>query len=72
MLGSAWHTAKTLQIGDRARRIERLYPWATRQRRSYALARASSELFGDYRVLTAVVRDGRVNSFMLRINAAGD
>jgi hypothetical protein len=71
----SWHTARSLHIGDRVRKLRRLYPAARRHRSSYWLVTGLS-LYGPhprpYPVLAAAVRDGAVRSFKLEIGAAGD
>jgi hypothetical protein len=70
-----WHTGKGLQIGDRQRKLRRLYPGATRHGRSWWLVRGRN-IFGvgqrPYGVLRATMKGRRVNSFALRIGAAGE
>jgi hypothetical protein len=70
-----WRTARGLHIGDRVRKLRRLYPGARRHRRSFWLV-TGVNLFGvgqrPYPVLAAAVRNGRVASFKLEIGAAGE
>jgi hypothetical protein len=70
-----WHTGKGLQIGDRQRKLRRLYPGATRHGASWWLVRGRN-IFGvgqgPYAVLRATMRGRRVHSFALRIGAAGE
>lgn len=71
----SWRTAKGLHVGDRRRKLRRLYPRAQRHRRTYWLT-TGINLFGagprPYPVLAARVRDGRIASFKLEIGAAGE
>jgi hypothetical protein len=71
----SWHTGKGLQIGDRQRKLRRLYPGATRHGRSWWLVRGRN-IFGvgqrPYAVLRATMKGRRVNSFALQIGAAGE
>jgi hypothetical protein len=70
-----WYTGKGLQIGDRQRKLRRLYPGATRHGRSWWLVRGRN-IFGvgqrPYAVLRATMKGRRVNSFALQIGAAGE
>jgi hypothetical protein len=70
-----WRTARGLHVGDRVRKLRRLYPGARRHRRAFWLVTGVS-LYGPrkqrYPVLAASVRDGRVASFKLEIGAAGE
>jgi hypothetical protein len=69
-----WHTGRGLGIGDRLRRLKRLYPAATRHGRSWWLVKGVN-IFGarnPYPVLRATMNDRRVRSFALSIGAAGD
>jgi hypothetical protein len=70
-----WRTRRGLHVGDRVRKLRRLYPGATRHGRSFWLVTGIS-LYGPakqrYPVLAASVREGVVRSFKLEIGAAGD
>jgi hypothetical protein len=70
-----WRTARGLHVGDRPRKLRRLYPGARRHGRSFWLVTGVS-LYGPgkrhYPVLAAAVRDGRVASFKLEVGAAGE
>jgi hypothetical protein len=72
---SEWRTRRGLHVGDRVRKLRRLYPGARRHGRSYWLVTAIS-LVGPrpapYPVLAAAVGDGAVRSFTLEVGAAGD
>ena len=70
-----WHTARGLHVGDRLRRLKRLYPSVRRHGRAYWLV-TGRNVFGPrpsrYAVLAATVQSGRVSSFTLSIGAAGE
>ena len=69
-----WHTGKGLGIGDRLRRLKRLYPAATRHGRSWWIVKGIN-IFGSggpYGVVRATMKDGRVQSFAMSIGAAGE
>jgi hypothetical protein len=69
-----WHTSEGLGVGDRLRKLWRLYPGATRHRRSWWIVSGVS-IFGSggpYPVVRATVKNGRVKSFALQIGAAGE
>jgi hypothetical protein len=70
-----WRTGKGLRIGDRLRRLWRLYPAATRHGRSWWLVKGIN-VYGvgrnPYPVLRATIKNGRVRSFALSIGAAGE
>jgi hypothetical protein len=69
-----WRTGRGLGIGDRLRRLRRLYPGANRHGRSWWIVKGM-RVFGSggpYPVLRATMKDGRVNSFALSIGAAGE
>jgi hypothetical protein len=72
--GSRWRTKRGLQVGQRVRRLRRLYPAAVRRGRGYRLVKGVSiyGTGGSYGVLSARVRNDRVRSFGLQIFAAGD
>ena len=72
--GDRWRTAKGLRVGQRLARLRSLYPSATRHRDTWWLVTALSRIGAPHRypVLSATVRGGRVQSFLLRILAAGD
>jgi hypothetical protein len=71
----SWRTARGLHVGDRRRKLRRLYPNARRHGRSYWLA-TGVDLYGagrrPYPVLAARLRAGRIASFKLEIGAAGE
>jgi hypothetical protein len=70
-----WHTGRGLALGDRVRKLKRLYPHAKRTSRGFRLV-AGKLPFGaeptDYAVLGARVANGRVSAFTSFIGAAGD
>jgi hypothetical protein len=70
-----WRTGKGLHIGDRQRKLQRLYPGATHHGRSWWLVRGRN-IFGvgqrPYGVLRATMKNRRVASFALQIGAAGE
>jgi hypothetical protein len=71
---SRWHTGRGLGIGDRLRKLRRLYPGATRHGRSWWIVKGIS-IFGSggpYGVVRAAMRNGRVSSFAMSIGAAGE
>jgi len=71
----SWRTARGLHVGERRRKLRRLYPRARRHRRSYWLT-TGVNLYGvgqrPYPVLSARLRGGRIASFKLEIGAAGE
>jgi hypothetical protein len=72
--GRRWRTVRGLRIGNGLRRLQQLYPRATRHGRSWWLLTAVS-FIGEtrrYPVLAATVPGRRVRSFSLSIGAAGD
>ena len=69
-----WRTSQGLGVGDRLPKLWRLYPGATRHRRSWWIVKGIS-IFGSggpYPVLRATIENGRVKSFALWIGAAGE
>jgi hypothetical protein len=72
--GSSWRTARGLEIGDRARRLRRLYPRAERHRAGFWLVTAFSAIGtgGRYPVLRSLMEGGRVSAFHVEVGAAGD
>jgi hypothetical protein len=70
-----WHTGRGLALGDRVRKLKRLYPRAKRTSRGFRLV-AGKLPFGaeptGYAVLGARVKSGRVTAFTSFIGAAGD
>jgi hypothetical protein len=74
-----WHTARGLRIGDTSRRLRRLYPAAVygadgAGRSGWWLVKRRSRVGagGTYPGLLAVMRQGRVYSFVVRYPAGGD
>lgn len=74
LTGPAWRTARGLRVGDGLASLRRLYPRAARREPDRLLVTAYSPIGtgGNYAVLAARIRDGRVLAFFLRIGAAGD
>jgi hypothetical protein len=72
--GDGWHTPAGLRIGDRVRRLRRLYPSAERHGHAWWLVRRYSRIGegGWFGPLTAIVRDGRVRSLRAAVGAAGE
>lgn len=62
-------------LGNRVRRVKRLYPRAPRIGRSYRIV-SGRNIFGSgrgrYTVVGARVKQRRVRSFFLRVGAAGE
>jgi hypothetical protein len=73
-MSGAWRTSRGLRIGDPLRRLRSLYPRAVQRNRVWWLASAYSPVGvgGDYAVLSASVREGKVRAFRAWIGAAGD
>jgi hypothetical protein len=71
---SRWRTGRGLSIGDRLRRLRRLYPGASRHGKSWWLVRGINVLAAGnpYPVLRATMKDGRVASFALDVGAGGE
>ena len=79
MTGRLWVTAKGLRVGDSVARLRRLYPGATYHAsghypRSWWLVTRYSRIGdnGYYPGLRAIVRNGRVGSFVIEYAAGGD
>ena len=72
--GNRWRTTRDLQVGDRARRVRRLYPRADRHRAGFWLVTAFNPIGtgGRYPVLRAVMAGERVSAFHVEVGAAGD
>jgi hypothetical protein len=70
----AWQTDRGLRVGNRIRRIKRLYPHATRHGRRWWLERARSPFSGFYwyTVLAARGYNNRLTGFSGWIGGAGD
>jgi hypothetical protein len=78
--GRRWHTRRGLRVGDDATKLHRLYPHSRRFREGWGLVQVyrhcgagicQAELHWVPR-LTAVLRNGRVASFMFPVGAEGD
>ena len=69
------HTQRGLRVGDRVRRLRRLYPKAPRSGATYKLI-TGRNVYGSgrgrYAVVGARVNGGRVRSFVLDVGAAGE
>ena len=72
--GDRWRTAKGLRVGQPLARLRSLYPSATRHGQVWWLVTGLSQIGAPHRypVLAAAVRGGTVQSFSLKILAAGD
>ena len=72
--GSGWRTVRGLAVGDRVRRLRRLYPRAERHRAGFWLVTAFSLIGteGRYPVLRSVMDGRRVRAFHVEVGAAGD
>ena len=69
-----WRTGRGLGVGDRLRRLRRIYPGATRHGRSWWLVTGRNVFVGGrlYPVLRATLKNGRVSSFALDVGAGGE
>ncbi len=65
--GPRWRTSKGLAVGDPLSKLERLYPAARAQVRSYPLAKLDRA--GSHALLTATVRSGRVAGLSLAVRS---
>ena len=80
MTGRRWHTKRGLRIGDSAGKLHRLYPHAPRFREGWGVVQVYRRCgagicqakFHWVPRLTAVLRDGRVASFVFPAGAEGD
>ena len=78
--GRRWHTRRGLRIGDSAAKLHRLYPHARRFREGWGLVQVYRHCgagicqaeFHWVPRLTAVLRDGRVASFVFPVGAEGE
>ena len=68
------HTGRGLHIGDRLRKLDRLYPGIEPRAGGFPLVTAFNVFAGEgrYTVLGARVRISRVKAFVLFIGEAGD
>jgi hypothetical protein len=73
-----WLTVPGLRIGNRVRRLRRLYPQASRHGKSWWLVTGRTRIACErpagcpYPVLRASIRRGRVDAFRVWVGAAGD
>jgi len=78
--GRRWHTRRGLRIGDSAAKLHRLYPHARRFLEGWGLVQVYRHCgagicqaeFHWVPRLTAVLRDGRVASFVFPVGAEGE
>jgi hypothetical protein len=78
--GRRWHTTRGLRIGDSAAKLHRLYPFARRFWQGWGVVQVYSHCGADICQgemhwvprLAAVLRNGRVASFVFPVGAEGD
>jgi hypothetical protein len=73
VVGRFWRTSRGLQVGATLRRLQALYPKASRHRDGWWLVtRRKDPLFGTYGQLVVGVRSGRVSYLRLVLHEEGD
>jgi hypothetical protein len=68
----SWRTQRGLRVGDRYRKLARLYPNARRKPGARVIVYQREPAIGDGSIITAVLRNHKVASFRLWLGGAGE